>query len=124
MSRGDGTTTVDYVWDVAGGLPMLLQDGTNTGACPERSRRVYGLGLIAIYDGSEMTYRLVDGLGSTVNLCDQDGEQTMYTGCAHRAFSKSGALGSNSFSLLKGGGSRALGNADQRKLALRGELPF
>jgi hypothetical protein len=91
MSRGDGTTTVDYVWDVAGGLPMLLQDGTNT--------YVYGLGLIAIYDGSEMTYRLVDGLGSTVNLCDQDGEQTMYTGCAHRAFSKSGALGSNSFSL-------------------------
>jgi hypothetical protein len=66
MSRGDGTTTVDYVWDVAGGLPMLLQDGTNT--------YVYGLGLIAIYDDSEMTYRLVDGLGSTVNLCDQDGE--------------------------------------------------
>jgi RHS repeat-associated protein len=66
MSRGDGTTTVDYVWDVVGGLPLLLQDGTNT--------YVYGLGLIAIYDGSEMTYRLVDGLGSTVNLCDQDGE--------------------------------------------------
>jgi RHS repeat-associated protein len=66
MSRGDGTTTVDYIWDVAGGLPMLLQDGTNT--------YVYGLGLIAIYDGSEMTYRLVDGLGSTVNLCDEDGE--------------------------------------------------
>jgi RHS repeat-associated protein len=66
MSRGDGTTTVDYVWDVAGGLPMLLQDGTNT--------YVYGLGLIAIYDGSEMTYRLTDGLGSTVNLCDQGGE--------------------------------------------------
>jgi len=42
MSRGDGTTTVDYVWDIAGGLPMLLQDGTNT--------YVYGLGLVSVYD--------------------------------------------------------------------------
>jgi RHS repeat-associated protein len=54
------------VWDVASSLPMLLQDGTNT--------YVYGLGLISIYDGSEMTYRLVDGLGSTVNLCNEDGD--------------------------------------------------
>jgi RHS repeat-associated protein len=66
MSRSDGTTTVDYVWDVASKLPMLLQDGTNT--------YVYGLGLVSTYDGSEMIYRLVDGLGSTVNLCNEDGD--------------------------------------------------
>jgi RHS repeat-associated protein len=66
MSRGDGTTTVDYVWHVPGGLPLLLQDGTNT--------YVYGLDLISIHDGSDMTYRLGDGLGSTVNLADEDGE--------------------------------------------------
>lgn len=66
MSRGDGTTTVDYVWDAAAGLPMLLQDGSNT--------YVYGLGLVSVYDGSDMTYRLTDGLGSTVNLADEDGE--------------------------------------------------
>jgi RHS repeat-associated protein len=45
---------------------MLLQDGTNT--------YVYGLGLVSVYDGSDMTYRLTDGLGSTVNLADEDGE--------------------------------------------------
>jgi hypothetical protein len=65
MSQTVGSTTTSYVWDIAGGLPMLLQDGTNT--------YVYGLGLIATYDGGAMTYRLTDGLGSTVNLCDASG---------------------------------------------------
>jgi RHS repeat-associated protein len=62
MSSTVGSNTTSYVWDVAAGLPVILQDGTNT--------YVYGLGLISTYDGDAMTYRLTDGLGSTVNLCD------------------------------------------------------
>jgi len=49
MSRTTGGNTTNYVWDVAAGLPAILQDGTNT--------YVYGLGLISTYDGSAMTYR-------------------------------------------------------------------
>ena len=64
-----GGNTTNYVWDVAAGLPAILQDGTNT--------YVYGLGLISTYDGSAMTYRLTDGLGSTVNLCDSSGNVTV-----------------------------------------------
>jgi RHS repeat-associated protein len=65
MSSTVGANTTSYVWDVAAGLPVILQDGTNT--------YVYGLGLISTYDGTNMTYRLTDGLGSTVNLCDASG---------------------------------------------------
>jgi RHS repeat-associated protein len=65
MSSTVGSNTTSYVWDVAAGLPVILQDGTNT--------YVYGLGLISTYDGTNMTYRLTDGLGSTVNLCDASG---------------------------------------------------
>jgi RHS repeat-associated protein len=65
MSSTVGANTTSYVWDVAAGLPVILQDGTNT--------YVYGLGLISTYDGEDMTYRLTDGLGSTVNLCDASG---------------------------------------------------
>jgi RHS repeat-associated protein len=57
----------EHVWDVAAGLPVILQDGTNT--------YVYGLGLISTYDGDDMTYRLTDGLGSTMNLCDASGNE-------------------------------------------------
>jgi RHS repeat-associated protein len=65
MSSTVGSNTTSYVWDVAAGLPVILQDGTNT--------YVYGLGLISTYDGDALTYRLTDGLGSTVNLCDASG---------------------------------------------------
>jgi hypothetical protein len=39
MSSTVGANTTSYVWDVAAGLPVVLQDGTNT--------YVYGLGLIS-----------------------------------------------------------------------------
>ena len=65
MSSTVGGNTTSYVWDVAAGLPVILQDGANT--------YVYGLGLISTYDGTDLTYRLTDGLGSTVNLCDATG---------------------------------------------------
>jgi hypothetical protein len=40
--------TTSYVWDVAAGLPVILQDGTNT--------YVYGLGLISTYDGTSTSF--------------------------------------------------------------------
>jgi hypothetical protein len=60
MSRTTGGNTTNYVWEVARGLPVILQDGTNT--------FMYGLSVISTYDGSAMTYRLTDGLGSTAIL--------------------------------------------------------
>jgi RHS repeat-associated protein len=66
MSRTTGGNTTSYTWDVAAGLPVILQDGTNT--------YVYGLGLISTYDGTNMTYRLTDALGSTMALTDEDGD--------------------------------------------------
>jgi hypothetical protein len=30
MSSTVGANTTSYVWDVAAGLPVILQDGTNT----------------------------------------------------------------------------------------------
>jgi uncharacterized protein RhaS with RHS repeats len=72
-----GQGTANYVWDVAAGLPVVLQDGTNAGACPERSRRVYGLDLISRTDsGGDQEYYLTDGLGSTTELTDGAGSVT------------------------------------------------
>ena len=36
-------------------------------------RKVIFIGLSATYDGTEMTFRMTDGLGSTANLCDDAG---------------------------------------------------
>jgi RHS repeat-associated protein len=69
VSRTVGGQTANYVWDVASGLPVILQDGTNT--------YVWGLGLISITDGSgNQTYLLRDGLGSTTELADGAGNLT------------------------------------------------
>lgn len=58
--------TTSYNWDVASGLPVVVQDGTNT--------YVYGLDLISAADGSgAQTYFLYDGLGSTTDLTDGSG---------------------------------------------------
>ncbi|HEY7466750.1 MAG TPA: hypothetical protein VIB47_08660 [Dehalococcoidia bacterium] len=48
MSSTVGANTTGYVWDVAAGLPVILQDGTNT--------YVYGLGLISTYDGTSTSF--------------------------------------------------------------------
>lgn len=55
MSHTANSQTANYVWDVNRGLPQVLTDGTNKGACPERSRRVYGLDLISATDGAGVT---------------------------------------------------------------------
>ena len=67
MSHTVGETTTDYVWDVAAGLPAVLQDGTNT--------YVYGLDLIsATDDQGSQSYFTYDGLGSVADVTDGDGD--------------------------------------------------
>jgi RHS repeat-associated protein len=64
----NGVTTT-YVYDVGGGLPLVLQDGTNT--------LVYGLDLISSTDGSgNQTYYSYDGLGSVTDLTNGMGTVT------------------------------------------------
>src|SRR3990172_8180834 len=67
MSRIIDSVTQTYDWDVAAGIPVVLDDGEN--------RYVYGLGLISMEDGSQVqTYFLRDGLGSTMALTDDQGD--------------------------------------------------
>jgi hypothetical protein len=56
-SKTTGGATTAYTWDVAAGLPVVLQDGTHT--------YVYGLGLISQTDGAgNQTYVLGMGWGA------------------------------------------------------------
>ena len=56
MSHTVRGQTTRYTWDAAAGLPVVLQDGTNT--------YVYGLDLISRTDsGGVQEYYLYDGLG-------------------------------------------------------------
>ena len=48
VSHKVGSKTTSYTWDVARGMPVLLQDGTNT--------YVYGLDLISSTKGTTQTY--------------------------------------------------------------------
>ena len=67
MSHTVGMTTTNYVWDVAAGLPLVLQDGENT--------YVYGLDLIsATGSQGDQTYLLYDGLGSVTDVTDENGD--------------------------------------------------
>ncbi|MHB8575135.1 MAG: colicin E5-related ribonuclease, partial [Dehalococcoidia bacterium] len=63
-SRGSGGTTTTFVWDIAGGLPRLLDDGT---------QYVLGIGLVAHVTASGTFYFLTDGLGSTMAEVDSSG---------------------------------------------------
>ena len=73
MSRGSGGVTTAYVWDVAAGLPQVLQETTGSNT----STYVYGLGRISVTDqAGAQTYFLADGLGSTVKLVDGSGGST------------------------------------------------
>jgi RHS repeat-associated protein len=68
--RSSSTTagaTTTYVYDISGGLPMLLMDGTR--------KYAYGLGVAYETDliGNIQSVPLVDGLGSTRALTDIDG---------------------------------------------------
>ena len=66
MSHTEGAVTTSYTWDVAAGLPVVIQDDDNT--------YVYGLDLISVTDRDGVqTYHLYDGLGSTSDLTDGSG---------------------------------------------------
>jgi len=69
MSHTEGVVTTTYTWDVAAGLPVVVQDSDNT--------YVYGLDLISTTDGAGVqTYHLYDGLGSTTDLTDGSANPT------------------------------------------------
>jgi RHS repeat-associated protein len=69
MSHTTGGVTTNYTWDVARGLSVVLQDGTNS--------YVYGLDLISATDGAgAQTYFTYDGLGSTTDLTNGSGAVT------------------------------------------------
>ncbi len=63
-SRTVGMTTTQFTWDIASGLPVVLDDG---------NRYLYGAGLSAMKQGSAWSYYLADGLGSTMALVDSSG---------------------------------------------------
>ncbi len=65
LTTGGSTTT--FTWDLAQGIPQILDDGD--------LRYIYGLGRIAQVDDSDVThYYLSDALGSTMALTDSAGD--------------------------------------------------
>ena len=70
--RGDGLrnsrtmrgVTTTFTWDIAGGLPVVLDDG---------AQYVYGAGLVSQVSGANTYYYLADGLGSTMKTVDATG---------------------------------------------------
>jgi RHS repeat-associated protein len=70
-SRTTGGTTTTFTWDIAAGLPVVIDDG---------NRYVYGAGLEAQVSGANTYYYLADGLGSTMAIVDDAGAaQKSYT---------------------------------------------
>jgi RHS repeat-associated protein len=70
-SRTIGGVTVTFTWDVAAGLPVVLDDG---------NQYVYGAGLTAMKQSGSWYYYLPDGLGSTMAIVDGSGTvQKNYT---------------------------------------------
>jgi RHS repeat-associated protein len=63
-SRTTGGNTTTFTWDIGGGLPVVLDDG---------SQYVYGLGLVSQVSGANTYYYLPDGLGSTMAMVDGGG---------------------------------------------------
>jgi RHS repeat-associated protein len=70
-SRTTGANTTTFTWDIASGLPVIIDDG---------NRYLYGAGLEAMDTGSDSYYYLADGLGSTMAIVDATGAvQKSYT---------------------------------------------
>jgi RHS repeat-associated protein len=70
-SRTVGMTTTQFAWDINGGVPVVLDDG---------SQYLYGAGLSAMKQSGSWFYYLADGLGSTMAIVDADGDvQNGYT---------------------------------------------
>ncbi|MBK9342120.1 MAG: hypothetical protein IPN07_03525 [Dehalococcoidia bacterium] len=83
-----GGATTTFTWDIASGLPVVLDDG---------NQYVYGAGLTAMKQGGSWYYYLADGLGSTMAIVDSSGNsQKSYTYDVYGEATPSGGL-SNEF---------------------------
>jgi hypothetical protein len=75
ISRSSGGTTTTHAWDVAAGLPQVLQETTGANT----KSYVYGLGRISVTDqGGTQTCFLADGLGPTIKLVDGTGDADVW----------------------------------------------
>jgi RHS repeat-associated protein len=63
-SKTTGGNTTTFTWDVASGLPVVLDDG---------NQYLYGAGLVAQKQSGSWYYYLTDGLGSTMKTVDASG---------------------------------------------------
>jgi RHS repeat-associated protein len=63
-SRTVGGNTTTFTWDIASGLPVVLDDG---------NQYVYGAGLTSMKQSGSWYYYLADGLGSTMAIVDASG---------------------------------------------------
>ena len=69
MSQTTGGVTTSYIWDVAAGIPLLLQE-TASGAT---TTNVFGRGLHYRVDSNRVvTYHVGDALGSSATLTDAE----------------------------------------------------
>ncbi len=84
-SRTTGMTTTTFTWDIASGLPTVIDDG---------NQYVYGVaGLNAMKQGGNWYYYLADGLGSTMAVVNASGVvQNSYSYDVYGEASVTGAL--------------------------------
>ena len=79
-----GGATTTFTWDIASGLPVVLDDG---------NQYVYGAGLTSMKQGGNWYYYLADGLGSTMAVVDSSGvSQKSYTYDVYGEATPTGAL--------------------------------
>lgn len=83
-SRTVGGNTTTFTWDIASGLPVVLDDG---------NQYVYGAGLTAQKQSGSWYYYLADGLGSTMAVVNASGVvQDSYTYDVYGTPTKTGSL--------------------------------
>ena len=84
LRNSHGGTSTTFTWDVAGSLPVVLDDG---------NQYVYGAGLTAMKQSGSWYYYLADGLGSTTAVADASGAvQDSYTYDVYGTPPKTGSL--------------------------------
>ena len=84
LRNSHGGTSTTFTWDVAGSLPVVLDDG---------NQYLYGAGLTAMKQSGSWYYYLADGLGSTMAAVDASGAvQDSYTYDVYGTPSKTGSL--------------------------------
>jgi len=81
-----GGATTQFTWDIASGLPVVLDDG---------NQYIYGAGLTAMKQSGSWYYYLADGLGSTMAVVDSSGNsQKSYAYDVYGEATPSGGLAS------------------------------